>query len=75
MRDPESIAVLEDRLIMITSIERVGIFEVYMQAQAKGSMSPEVLALTIEADDTFNLINWAPMFSEPVKSEPIMILG
>ena len=60
MRDQESIAVLEEGLILITSIERVGIFEVYMQAQAKGSLSPEVLALTIEADDTFNLINWTP---------------
>ena len=46
-----------------------------MQAQAKGSLSPEFLALTIEADDTFNLINWSPQFSEPVKSNPILVVG
>ena len=30
VRDPESVAVLEEGMIKITSIERVGIFEVYM---------------------------------------------
>jgi hypothetical protein len=30
VRDPESVAILEEGLIKITSIERVGIFEVYM---------------------------------------------
>ena len=72
---PDSIAILDSGFIMITSTDRVGIFEVYMQAEAKGSLSPEVLALIIEVDDVYESINWAPMLSESVEIYPILVAG
>ena len=50
-------------------------FEVYVQATAKGSMSPEVLVARIKADNTTEFINYAPMFSEEVESDVYLVIG
>ena len=42
---------------------------------AKGSKSPEVLVARIEAENTTDFINYAPMFSEEVKSGPFLVIG
>jgi hypothetical protein len=39
-------------------------YQVYVGAQAQGSKSKEVLAITIQATDKLDFINFAPMFSK-----------
>ena len=72
---PEAIAVVDGEQVLITNVDQVGVFEVYVQAMAKGSKSPEVLVARFEAENTTDFINYAPMFSEEVKSGPILVIG
>lgn len=71
---PETIAIVEGEELVITNTETVGIFQIYAQGLAKGSVSQEFLIATVEISNTIEFINFAPMWSEEPE-DLVFVLG